>query len=483
MRTIMGGRRAAVAAAAFVVAFAAVAGAQSRVVAPKNKYSPEQDVELGAKAAAEVRQQMPLVQDQQVEAYVQRIGQRLVQAIPAQFQHPGFHYTFQVVNASDINAFALPGGPMFVNRGMIAAAHDEGEVAGVMAHELSHVALRHGTAQATKATPYEIGALAGAIIGSVVGGAAGSVISQGTQFGLGAAFLRFSREYEKQADILGSHIMAAAGYNPVDLANMFQTIEKQGGGSGGPQWLSDHPDPGNRSQYIVAEAKSLHVTNPVTNVAALQTVQADLRRMPPAQTTAQIMKNAEQNGATGATGQGGGAQGRAEGTSGRLSTNVEPPSSRFRTYADQSGQFRLSVPDNWRQVGGTDSELKFVPDGAYATANGQEVFTHGIQLGVSQARANSLREATQELIQALAQGNPRLQAQGGGQPVQFAGREGLQTRLTNISEATGSREEVLVTTALLDDGRLVYSVGVAPASEFPGYQSAFARVNESVVLR
>src|SRR5207253_10020187 len=113
-------------------------------------------------------------------------------------RHSEFRYSFEPVNVREINAFALPGGPMFVNRGMIEAAHDEGEVAGVMAHELSHVVLRHGTAQASKATKYEIGAIAGQVLGAIIGGNIGSMVAQGSKFGVGAAFLRFSREYERQ---------------------------------------------------------------------------------------------------------------------------------------------------------------------------------------------------------------------------------------------------------------------------------------------
>ena len=134
------------------------------------------------------------------------------------------------MNVNEINAFALPGGPMFVNRGMIEAAHTDGEVAGVMAHELSHVVLRHGTAQASKATKYQVGEVAGAVLGAIIGGGSGQVIPQGTQFGLGTAFLRFSREYERQADLEGAQIMARAGYDPRDMANIFKTIQKQAAG-------------------------------------------------------------------------------------------------------------------------------------------------------------------------------------------------------------------------------------------------------------
>ena len=122
---------------------------QTRIVAPKNKYSVAEDVKLGREAAAQAKKELPMLNDGRVDDYAERIGQRLAQAVPPEFQHPEFTYTFDVVNQKDINAFALPGGPMFLNRGMIEAAKTEGEVAGVMAHEMSHVALRHGTAQAS----------------------------------------------------------------------------------------------------------------------------------------------------------------------------------------------------------------------------------------------------------------------------------------------------------------------------------------------
>ena len=130
---------------------ATTVAAQTKVTPPKNKYTPEQDVQIGREAAAEVRQQYPIINDSQVRYYLERLGDRLVEAAPRELNNPAFEYSFTPVNLKDINAFALPGGPMFVNRGMIEAASSEGEVAGVMAHELAHVLLRHGTANATKA--------------------------------------------------------------------------------------------------------------------------------------------------------------------------------------------------------------------------------------------------------------------------------------------------------------------------------------------
>src|SRR4026209_1615433 len=186
---------------AAVLMSVSIASAHTKITAPKNKYTPAQDVQIGRETAGQVEQQLPLLRDDNVTSFVSDIGRRLVDSIPAELRHPEFNYSFKVVNVREINAFALPGGPMYVNRGMIEAAKTEGEVAGVVAHELSHVALRHGTAQATKATKYEIGTIAGAILGAIVGGNAGAAIAQGTQFGLGAASLRYSREYEKQADL------------------------------------------------------------------------------------------------------------------------------------------------------------------------------------------------------------------------------------------------------------------------------------------
>ena len=132
--------------------------AQTKVTPPKNKYTPEQDVQIGREAAQEVRKQYPIINDDQIHSYLERLGNRLVEAAPRELNNPAFEYSFTPVNLKDINAFALPGGPMFVNRGMIDAAQTEGEVAGVMAHELAHVLLRHGTANATKAQGAQIGA-------------------------------------------------------------------------------------------------------------------------------------------------------------------------------------------------------------------------------------------------------------------------------------------------------------------------------------
>jgi peptidase M48-like protein len=324
--------------------------------------------------------------------------------------------------------------------------------------------LRHGTAQANKAQKYQIGEIAGAVLGAIVGGRMGSVISQGAQFGLGAAYLRFPREYEKQADIEGSQIMARAGYDPRDMANMFKTIE-QTSGSGGPQWLSDHPNPGNRYEYITQEAKSLRVENPVRDSRAFAQVQTHLQRLPKAPTTEEATKNAAGRAPTGATG---------PPPSGR----VNPPSTKYSSYTE-GGVFRVSVPANWKELQ-SQSTVTWAPEGAYGQSNGSNIFTHGIEIGVARNETHDLQTATDELIASLAQNNPRLDRPSAYRRTSVGNRAGLSTTLNNQSEATGQAETIGVFTTLMQDGNLMYAIGVAPADAFGTYQNVFSRIVGSI---
>jgi len=442
-------------------------GGQAVITPPNNKYTPAQDVELGRKAATEVEQQLPMLREKEVTALMESIEQRLIESIPQELRHPEFVYSFHVVNVREINAFALPGGPMYLNRGMIKAAHTQGEVAGVMAHELSHVALRHGTAQATKATKYEIGTLLGAIVGSIIGGNVGSAVAQGTQFGLGTAFLRFSREFERQADLLGSHIMAAAGYDPIEMASMFKTIEKQGG-SGGPQWLSDHPNPGDRYAYITREAKLLEVHDPVSDTRVFTRAQARLGRMTPAPTTEDVTRKTA-------------GRGPAPVPAGNIEPGrVAPPSSTYTAYVE-GDLFHVSVPSNWRELPGSNAVI-FAPDGAYGNAGGQGVFTHGMEIGVARNEAHDLRTATDQLIASLARSNPKLSRPSGYDQAKISGRKGLRTVLSNVSDATGQQERIAVFTVLQADASLLYALGVVPRGSFSDYEGTFRKVVASIQI-
>ena len=454
---------------AALVACTAVVGAQTRITPPKNKYTPQQDVEIGREAAAEVRREYPIIDDRQIDSYLDGLGRRLVAAAPAELKHEVFEYSFTPVNLKDINAFALPGGPMFVNRGMFAAATTEGEVVGVMAHELSHVLLRHGTANATKAQGFQLGALAGAIAGAVIGGGVGQVISQGSQFGLGTWLLKYSREYEKQADLLGAQIMARAGYDPRDLGRMFETIAKQGNGAP-PQWLSSHPNPGNRTQYIADEASKLQI-GPRPSQAGFASVKSRFDTL-----AAREVDGRPRAGRRG---------GRRR--PGRRGAGFRGHRGRTRAAARAAvphGARRRSVPGERADEldGGLVEQLREVRAAERLwSARGQTVLTHGVELGVARASSRDLREATDSLVRAFVQSNPDMRQVGESVAVRMSNRSAIGTPLVGRS-ALGGSERVGVYTTLLADGNLFYYLTVVPEDDAPHYAAVFDRVGQSIRL-
>ncbi|MGH9947624.1 MAG: M48 family metallopeptidase [Pyrinomonadaceae bacterium] len=450
---------------AAMVALPITATAQTRVSIPKNKYKVGQDVELGRKTAVQVEQQLPILNDDLATHYVSRVGERLVANIPPQFRQPAFDYSFKVVNASDINAFALPGGPMYVNRGMIEAAKNEGEMAGVMAHEISHVALRHATAQATKQSS------AGSVLGQlglILGGAilAGQTGAQAGALAAAAWQTKYSRAYESDADILGARIMADAGYDPRDLANMFRTIEAQSEGSRAPEWLSSHPDPGNRYQKINQEAARLNVSRePIKSTREFERVQASLGRLAPARTMAQIEKDRQGQGTS-----------TSAMTGGRYSNSVSLPSRQSRTYTGGS-LFRVDVPTNWREFP-AQSDVTFSPEGAY----GSQGITHGLMMGVFQPQDSNLRNATQSFVSGLLQTNSYLRQRNSISNEYLDSKQGYTAMLFGRSPVTVRNEVVNIYTAQLRNGYVFYAITVVPESEEFRYRNTFREVINSVNL-
>jgi hypothetical protein len=270
--------------------------------------------------------------------------------------------------------------------------------------------------------------------------------------------------------LLGVQLMARAGYDPLDLMHMFQTIEKQGGG-GGPQFMSDHPNPGNREAYIAKEASHLRIVGQAGDSREFARVQDRLRTMSPAPTTEQATRQGKQTPTR---------SGQPAPDTRNIGTRVAPPSSRYKSYTE-GNLFRVSVPDNWREVA-TSASVKFVPDGASGQVQGHTVFTHGAELGFTRNETHSLREATQEFIDGLAQSNPSLRATGGLQNTTLSGRNGLVVTLNNVSEVTGRGETVTLFTTLLRDGNLFYCIAVAPQDEYQAYRQSFQRVAESIRL-
>jgi beta-barrel assembly-enhancing protease len=221
-----------------------------------NLFSKDQDVQLGKENAEQVRKQMTVIKDPVLTDYVTRVGKRLVSAREA--RESGFPFTFEVVADPSINAFALPGGPMFINTGLLRAVDNEAQLAGVMGHEMSHVILRHGTNQASKSKLIELPALLGSQMAG--GSMAGQLAQIGIGLGAGSVLLKFSRTAESQADLMGSHLMAESGYNPIEMARFFNKLNAEGG-QRAPQFLSDHPNPANRQKAIEEEIQRLPQQN------------------------------------------------------------------------------------------------------------------------------------------------------------------------------------------------------------------------------
>ncbi len=272
--------RAKVLFVALCLAGASTLGAQSReqIQPGWNLFSKQQDIELGKEASTEVEKEVQVVDDKQLNDYVNRIGQKLAKVS----QDPEYPFTFTVIADKGINAFALPGGPIYINSGTIAAADNEAQLAGVIGHEIGHVVLRHSTNQASKQSLFQLPAmLASGVLGQG-GGMLGQLAQIGLGFGLNSAMLSYSRKAETQADIVGTRELLAAGYNPIEMANFFQKLEESGGAQG-PQFLSSHPNPGNRVKNVTAELAGYPKGNYVTNTAEFPKMKARAAKIEPKQ--------------------------------------------------------------------------------------------------------------------------------------------------------------------------------------------------------
>jgi Zn-dependent protease with chaperone function len=242
-----------VASLALVLAPAAMAADSRTALKPGwNMFSPQQDVEVGQQVSLDAERQLPMLNNSRVDNYVNNLGRRLSAKAPGE-QYP---YQFKVVNDRAINAFALPGGPIYINRGVIEGADNESQLAGVMAHEISHVALRHGTNQASKASAAQLPL---AILGGMLGSDStkGVLAQLGASFAVSSILLKYSRTAESQADIMGTQILYDSGYDPRAMAQFFQKIEAQQQGSGPVEFFSNHPSPDNRIERVNQEVNAL----------------------------------------------------------------------------------------------------------------------------------------------------------------------------------------------------------------------------------
>jgi beta-barrel assembly-enhancing protease len=433
--------------------------AQTVVKMPKNKNPISKDIELGRKYSAEVEKIFPVLNDAESTRYVQEIGRRLVAGMPREYQHPEFDYQIKILNCSDINAFAIAGGYLYVCRGMIEGAKNEGEMVGVIAHEFMHGALRHTTQQGPGLAT-QIGAIGAALGGLILGS------PELAQIGYMSFMTPHSRKSEREADLTGARLMANAGYDPHDLANMFKTIEQESAGKRPPQILSSHPDPGNRYNYINAEAKLLRIApNPIRDTAQFQRQKQRLIAMQPKAKSMEELEKAAQ-------GQQG--SGPAPTAGGKYDpTRVQSPSARTRVY--KAGTvLTANVPENWKEFPEQDGVM-FAPDNAW----GDKGITHGVMLGIQKGQGGNLQQETNAYVQAIANSNNYTQ-QGGYSRGTINGKNALRTVISGRSDITQRTEIVTVYTTQLSDGTLLYVLTVSPDNEATMYSRAFTNFVNSI---
>jgi len=422
---------------------------RSQLKPPWNMYSPQTDVRLGKQNADLLARRLPLCNDPRVDSYLTQLGLKLVSKLPTRgVQYP---WEFHCVNSKEINAFALPGGFVFVNRGAIEVADNEAQLAAVMAHELSHVALRHGTAQASKA---QLAQGAAGIFGGLFGGSTGgALLTQGVALGAGGILLHYSRTDETQADVLGTQALYDTGYDPRAMAQFFEKLEGETRGKNPPQFLSDHPNPGNRVERVDEEIDKLGgpSANAKRDSTEFEAIKREVMALP-------VVKSPVSE----------------------VAIAPPPPSRNFTDY--QASLYRLNYPENWKKYeeGGSTT---FAPEGGIAPSG---ALAFGMIVSVSQVQldatdANPLESATRQLIQNLQKTNAGLRVARDSGRVRLNGEPGLSTYLTNDSPAGGQETDWLIT--VLRPGGLLSFLCVAPSVAYPDYEKTFTAMFDTVRLK
>lgn len=436
---------------------------RTRLKPGMNRFTPQQDIELGQKAALDAEKKLPMCNAPEVDAYLTKLGHKLIDHLNT--GGVDYPWEFHCVNDKAVNAFALPGGFVFVNRGAIEVADYEAELAGVMAHELSHVALRHGTNQVTKAQNAQLltGILSAA--GGIFGDAAGTAIGGLGQFALGGVLLKYSRGAETQADVMGTQVLYDAGYDPRALAAFFEKISSDSSGKNPPTFFSDHPSPDNRVERVQGEITKLGGVpeGAKRDSADFESIKRQVMALP-------VVSKPQTP-----TAQGSGAPPPG-------AIKVGPPSENYVPL--QAGAYALKYPDNWKKYG-KGNDVTLAPDGGVVdSGNGQAALAYGVIASVAQmqgkppANVDALNAATQKLIETLQQENANMKVTREPKPVTLNGQQGLSTYLENDSPAGGVETDWLIT-VLRPEG-LVYFVSVAPREEYRNFDKAFGAILDSV---
>jgi hypothetical protein len=449
-----------------------------------NPFTPQQEVTEGSKVAAQVYKQMPVLPESDpVSLYVAQLGAHLVTHAPG-LKWP---YSFHVVASSDVNAFALPGGAIFINLGTIQAAETEAQLAGVLAHETSHVVLRHATCNMKKQQATNIMAGLGQLASGILlgDGAAGQAAQAVIGGGAGLYGLRMSRDDEKQADLLGTDILYNSGYDPRGLPQFFEIIQGKYG-AGGAQILTDHPNPGNRTEYVNQEIDTLpRLTNPMLTSAAFKRAH-ELALKEPTLTAQQIKDGVWKNGNYAAGPQANPVSSPAVDDASPSQYGADGPvalsrsqlgiGSRLTPY--QGANFRMNYPSPWQVTGATNAGATLAPPGGFGAFG----LAYGAVVGTVQAKAaimdaDSLANATAQLAQQLSQQNGGLQQVGGLQTLKLSGQMAntleFRGRSPVVQNGTTLPEREWLVTTASQDGDLHYIVFVSPEPDFAQLRPLF----------
>ena len=443
--------------------------------------SREEQEKLGLQAMGEVYKQMPVLPDSSpITQYVQQLGRKLVTQIPAQSTWP---YQFHVVQQKEINAFALPGGPIFINVGTVTAAQNESQLAGVMSHEMSHVYMQHTAKSVHRQELGQAVGILGAILGSS-NSAVGSLLGRLGMFGAGTVLLKYSRTDEAQADNVGAIIMYKADYNPIELANFFEILGKQGGSP--PQFLSDHPNPGNRTAAIDKEVRNWPPERYQGDSPSFQNARREATsvRAYSAQEIADGAKQgvwARQNMKSGAvpasaqeTVSGSANSGGLEG----VTLEQIKPSGQF-TEASQGG-FTIAYPSNWATAPGQNS-LAIAPRAGVS----QNAIAYGVIVsGAEDSSAGSLDQVAQDLLQNLQRSNPGLRQQGSIRTIDVHGTRARSMDLVGSSpvQQNGNPlpERDWVVLMPRPGGSYVYVISIAPQRDFAALEPTYKKMLDSL---
>ena len=460
----------------------------------KTSMSRDKQQALGMEVAQQVYQQMPVLPDNSPETrYVRQLGQKLVATIPQEYSWP---FEFHVIPQKEINAFAIPGGQMFINLGTLTAATKESELAGVMAHEMAHVYMQHSAKQAGKAqTASVIAGIASAVVGSR-GGMVGQLGQMGIQMGAQGLMMKYSRKDETEADAVGAVILYKAGYNPQSMVDFFKTMGAQPGAAP-PELFSSHPNPGNRQEAIRKQITGWPAANYVEESADFGKIK-QLATQVKTYTSQEIQAGAK-SGQWAAINQRNGASLQSGGAASTFPTSVSaeappPPVSLENVLPSQKmvnanlGPMSINRPENW-QVTPPKQQGQFVTIAPQAGVTNNGV-GYGVLLnGAPGPKGQSLNidEMTAMIIKHLQQSN-ELEQTGKPQPITVAGIQGRSTMLRSASpfaSANGQAqlERDWLITVPLQDGSLIFMIFVAPEADFARLQPTYQAMLKSVQFR